>query len=344
MTEIGVVMEPSARYTARLAARIEEMGFESLVSPDTQNLYGDPYQQLALAAANTKTLKLGPGVTHPVTRVAAVTASALATLQIESGGRAICGMGRGDSAAAHIGKRQATTEELRRYAEDVRSYLAGGDVMIGEHRSTMRWINPGDMPTVPIDIACTGPKTIRMAADTADRISFAVGSAPERLDWALETCRARLEETGRDRSEISIGAYINLVCHEDKKQAINIARVVAGLIAHFTGMKAAPVDHLPPQLKPLAVKLKTQYDMKHHAQEGGSHLELVDDEFVDWFAICGLPQECIDRLSGLVEKGLDHIHLLGGSAVAEPHGARIEGSVNQMELFATEVMPAIRAL
>ena len=42
----------------------------------------------------------------------------------------------------------------------------------------MRWIKPGDVPPVPIDIACTGPKTIELAADVADRVSFAVGSAP----------------------------------------------------------------------------------------------------------------------------------------------------------------------
>lgn len=342
MTEFGMIMEPSAGYTANLAARIEAMGFDLLLTPDTQNLAADPYGQLSLAAASTTNLKLGTGVTNPVTRAAAVTAGAVATLQLESGGRAVCGLGRGDSSAAHIGRRQANTRELREYALAIQSYVRGGDVMIGDKATTMRWIQPGDMPPVPVDIACTGPRTIRMAVDVADRISFAVGSAPEQIDWALEVLNQRLGETGRDRSEISVGAYINLVCDPDESRAIELARTIAGLVAHFAGMKHAPLEHLPPQLKPLATKLKREYDMKHHAQRAGSHLALVDDAFVDWFSIAGPAQKCIDRLGVLIDKGLEHVYILGGSAVAFPHGERITASVDQAEYFAAGVLPHFR--
>ncbi len=105
MTEFGIVMEASPGYTARLATEIEAMGFDYLLCPDTQNLSPDPYGQLNLAAAATSSLHLGTGVTNPVTRDAAVTATAIASLQQESGNRAICVIGRGDSSAAHIGKR-----------------------------------------------------------------------------------------------------------------------------------------------------------------------------------------------------------------------------------------------
>jgi 5,10-methylenetetrahydromethanopterin reductase len=342
MTEFGMVMEPSAGYTAKLAARIEKMGFDVLLTPDTQNLAGDPYGQLSLAAANTTTLKLGTGVTNPVTRVAAVTASAMATLQIESKGRAICGLGRGDSSAAHIGSRQANTKELREYAQAIQSYVRGGDVIIGEKVSTMRWIQPGDIPAVPVDIACTGPRTIRMAADVADRVSFAVGSVPQRIEWALGVLNARLEETGRNRSELSVGAYVNLVCDPDQARATELARMISGMVAHFSGMKNSPTDHLPAQLQPIAMRLKSEYDMKHHAQRAGSHLDFVDDAFVDWFSIAGPAQKCIDRLGELIDKGLDHVYILGGSPVAFPHGERVTAAVDQTGHFAADVLPHFR--
>jgi 5,10-methylenetetrahydromethanopterin reductase len=342
MTEFGMIMEPVAGYTAELAERIELMGFDLLLTPDTQNLAGDPYGQLSLAAARTRKLRLGTGVSNPVTRVAAVTASAMATLQIESGGRAVCGLGRGDSSAAHIGRRQATTRELRDYARAVQIYLGGGEVTMGGKPSTMRWIQPGDLPPVPVDIACTGPKTIRMAADVADRVSFAVGSAPELLQWALDTLHQRLEETGRDRSELSVGAYVNLVCDPDESRAIELARTITGLVAHFAGMKHAPTDHLPPRLESLAMRLKSEYDMKHHAQRAGSHLDFVDDAFVDWFSIAGSEHKCTDRLGALIDMGLDHVYILGGSAVAFPPGERIRASVDQTEFFAAGVLPHFR--
>ena len=88
-TEFGIVMEASPGYTARLAQQIEALGFDILLCPDTQNLSPDPFAQLALAAQTTTRLKLGTGVTNPVTRDVAVTACALATLQAESQGRVI---------------------------------------------------------------------------------------------------------------------------------------------------------------------------------------------------------------------------------------------------------------
>ncbi len=342
MTEFGIVMEPSPGYTARLAADIEAMGFDALLCPDTQCLSPDPYGQLSLAAARTSRLRLSTGVTNPFTRDSSVTAGALATLQMESGGRAMCGIGRGDSSAAHIGRRNATTAELRSYVEQLRGYLRGEEIMRGEARSRMRWLAPGTLPIVPIDIACTGPATIRMAVDVADRVTFSVGAAPERIRWALDTANDQLVKTGRDRAGVRIGAYISLVCDPDEQRAINLGRMISGMVAHFAGMKDSPVDHLPPQLKSIAIRMKSGYDMARHAQNEGAHLAMVDDEFVDWFSICGPPAKCAERLAALIGMGLDHVYLLGGSPVPSPHGARQEAMVRQTRLFAGTVMPKLR--
>ena len=339
MTEIGVVMEPVPQCSAEMASLIEDMGFDMVLCPDTQNLSADPYGQLALIANATTTLKMGTGVTHPVTRAAAVTASAMASLQEESGGRAICGIGRGDSAAAHIGKRQATTEELRNCVLTIKQYLRGEAIDVGDMQSPIRWIDPEIIKPVPIDIACTGPKTIAMACDVADRVTFAVGSATERVEWAIHTAQEQIEKTGRSRNDFKIGAYVNLICDHNEKRAISMARMLAGLVAHFTAMKKAPTEHLPNQLKPITEKLQTDYDMKNHSSEKGDHLDLIDDEFIDWFTIAGSPQKCIDRLGELIELGLDHIYLLGGSPIPEPRDARLRAMVEQTETFAKEVLP-----
>ena len=341
--EIGVVMEASPGCTAKLAKTLEDLGFDIVLCPDTQNLSADPYGQLSLAAANTTRLKLGTGVTNPLTRDAAVTASAIATLQVESGGRCICGIGRGDSSLAHIGRTNATTAQLRTCVERLRAYTSGEQVQRAGQLSGLRWLDADALSPIPIDIACTGPKTIRMAADVADRISFAVGSAPERIEWALATAKQRLKETGRKRSDVQIGAYINLVCDPDEHTAIGLGRMISGMVAHFAGMKNAPLDHLPAKLKPLAEKMQQGYDMKRHGQDGGAHLSLVNDEFVDWFSICGPPDKCLERLQEILQFDLDHIYILGGSRVATPHSARQIAMVEQTRLFAEAVMPQLRA-
>ena len=341
-TEFGIVMEASPGYTARLAREIEAMGFDILLSPDTQNLSPDPFSQLALATQVTSRLRLGTGVTNPVTRDVAVTACAFSTLQAESGGRMICGIGRGDSSAAHIGVRNGTTAQLRTFVERLKAYTRGETVDRDGTPSRMRWYESLPVEPLLVDIACTGPQTIRMAVDVGDRISFAVGSAPERLRWAMDVALARLAETGRARDSIRIGAYVNLVCDQDEQRAIQLGRMISGMVAHFAGMKDAPLDHLPPRLKDLAAKMQTGYDMKHHAQESGSHLGAVPDDFVDWFSICGPPAKCRERLAELLGMGLDHIYQLGGSPVAHPHGPRQEGMVRQAALYANEVLPHFR--
>ena len=339
MTEVGIVMEASPGFTAPLAAEIEALGFDYLLCPDTQNLSPDPFAQLALAAQTTTRLKLGTGVTNPVTRDAAVTACALATLQAESKGRVICGIGRGDSSAEHIGVRNGTTAQLRTFVQRLQAYTRGETIDRNGQPSRLRWFDSVTVDPVPVDIACTGPKTIAMAVDTGERISFAVGSAPERVAWAMDTAKAQLAKSGRPRKDVSIGAYVNLVCDADEGRAINLGRMISGMVAHFAGMKNAPLDHLPAQLRPLAEHMQSGYDMEHHAQEEGEHLTEVNDDFVDWFSICGPPDKCRERLQELVDLGLDHIYLLGGSPVAHPHGERQAAMVEQSRLFAREVLP-----
>lgn len=67
----------------------ERDGWDGLYFPDTQCLAGDIYSAMCLAAKATKHLKVGTAVTNPVTRHPSVTASAIATVQVESDGRAV---------------------------------------------------------------------------------------------------------------------------------------------------------------------------------------------------------------------------------------------------------------
>ena len=87
--------------------------------------------------------------------------------------------------------------------------------------------------------------------------------------------------------------------------------------------------------------MKSGYDMARHAQNEGGHLQMVDDQFVDWFSICGPPAKCLERLQALIGLGLDHVNLLGGSPVSSPHGARQEAMIQQTRLFAEKVMPRL---
>src|SRR5688572_16284968 len=108
-----------------MARQAEADGFDGLSLGDTQCLMADPFVGLTAAAQVTETLKLGVGVTNPVTRHPAVTACAIASVHAESGGRAILGIGRGDSAVSKLGRRAASVHEFETYVERLQRYLSG---------------------------------------------------------------------------------------------------------------------------------------------------------------------------------------------------------------------------
>ena len=113
MTEFWQLTFPMPGQSENTARRVEQAGWDGLYFADTQCLSGDIYSAMCLAAKATTHLKIGTAVTNPVTRHPAVTASAIATVQVESAGRAVLGIGRGDSSLGYLGQKPASATTLR---------------------------------------------------------------------------------------------------------------------------------------------------------------------------------------------------------------------------------------
>src|SRR5580765_4672031 len=112
--QFGFTLKPEhpASETVELARRAEAAGFDYGWLFDSHVLWRDPYPLLTLIARETERLRLGTCVTNPGSREPSVTASALALLQIVSGGRMQLGIGRGDSARRVLGRAPTTLAAL----------------------------------------------------------------------------------------------------------------------------------------------------------------------------------------------------------------------------------------
>ncbi len=106
-TEVWTQAVPEPAIAEAFARRAEAAGWDGVVVVDSQNLTGDPYVGLAMMGKATERIGLATGVTNPVTRHPAATASAIASVQEFSGGRAVLGIGRGDSALFQLGQEPA---------------------------------------------------------------------------------------------------------------------------------------------------------------------------------------------------------------------------------------------
>lgn len=336
----------------RRAKRVEAAGYDGVIIVDSQNLSGDCYVALAMAAAETERIKLGTGVTNPFTRHAAVTACAIATVHAVSGGRAWLGIGRGDSALAHLGYAPASPEVLATYLRKLQGYLRGEEVPFDDDgnldslglanqptSSRIEWLRPGRYPKVTVDVAATGPKVIRIAAQLADSITFAVGADPARLQWAIDTARAARGVAELDPDDIQLGAYINCVVEDDPAAAADLGRGGLTVFTRFSTMHGTPVGPTSETERSVMKGLHDAYDMNRHATAHGPQAATLTNEFAQEYGIFGPPKYCAERLAEVVHMGLTRLVIVGPSRDLDPErGERAEAR------FAGEVIPAVREI
>ncbi len=330
--KLWMLTHSNARHAASTAVRAEAAGWAGMLVVDSQNLAGDSYVALTLAATRTSRLGLGTGVTNSVTRHPAVTASAAMAVQDVSAGRMVLGIGRGDSALAHLGRSPAHFRSFAAYVVALQKYLRGegvdfeafpipfewaspiADLQLADHpvNSRLRWLQ-GAIPKVPVEVAATGPLVIRLAAREADRVMFTLGAVPDRLRWGMSEAKAAAPDRPPE-NPLRFGAYVNLVCHPDRAIARSLVRGGLTTFARFSVMHGELSGPASAQQRLVFQALHDGYDMRAHTRADSAQATLMDDAFVDDFAIAGPPDHCIDRLNELKALGIDKVVISGPTA------------------------------
>jgi 5,10-methylenetetrahydromethanopterin reductase len=346
-------------YTVRVAQRAEAEGWDGLGLVDSQNLAGDPFIELALSATVTSRLLLATAVTNPFTRHPAAAATAIATVHAESRGRAVFGVGRGDSALAHLGLSPAPVARFEQYMRQLQGYLAGEEVPFtvaadtvaademhssddlamagGPSASRLRWIVGSPLAKVPVDVAASGPKVIALAARLAERVTFAVGADVDRVAWAIDVARRARADAGLSPDGLGLGVYVPVLVHPDRAVArIHISGGLASY-ARFSVMHGTVNGPADAPSRDVLTAVHDAYDMEHHFRHGSPQSTVLTDDVIDQFGIAGPPEYCIERLSQLVALGLDKLFILGGGIDLDRDAARASHTA-----FVEEVLPVLR--
>jgi len=359
--EIWSAGVPAPRGILHVARDLEEQGWDGLNVVDSQNLAADPFVALAMAATVTTRLKLGTGVSNPITRTAAALAASAASVQSVSRGRMTLGIGRGDSALAHLGRAPARLKQFERYLGHLRAYLAGEAVPFEElvdipaeaappladlelahapDASRIGWIADAVAKggRVPVEVAATGPKVIGVAARQGDRVMFALGADPARIAWGMDVARTARREAGLDPNGVAFGAYVPFACHSDIDVARDLARGSLTVAARFAIMHGKTAGPLSDASKAVMAELRQSYDMMKHTQGDSAQAAVLTPAFIDEYAVVGPPEHAVERLKALRALGLGKVVLLGS---LRP-GKDGEGAVGK-RLFETEALPRLRA-
>ena len=313
----------------------ERSGFDVVGVGDTQGGYRELYVSLALAALHTSRARIGPMVTNPVTRHAAVTASAIATIDRLSAGRAVLGIGTGGSAVWTLGRPPATIAELRDYVETLRSLMRHGEATVDGRRVGVSGI---ERP-VPVWMTAEGPRALRLAGALADAVVLHTGTSVAAIDW----CRAALHEgaasAGRDAEEIEIWMMLKSSIADSREAALGtITSDLAGSAQHAFRTRAADKGVPPDLLEPIRELLR-RYDVHQHAVAGGVNGDVVAelglaDFLADQFGLVGTPDDCVKRLVSLQQRGVHGV--LVPAAGPDPLGL--------IHRLGSDVIPHLRAV
>ena len=291
----------------RLVKLAEDVGFEYAWITDHYN-NKNVYETLALIAANTETIKMGPGVTNPYVRSPAISASAIATIDEISNGRATFGIGPGDKAtfdALGIAWEKPVST-IKAAIADINTLLAGGKTEAGAALGGAKKVQDA----IPIYMGAQGPKMLETAGEIADGVLINA-SNPKDYEAAMPMIKKGIGDQAKD---FDVAAYTATSIGTDSEAAKNAAKIVVAFIAAGSPPPVIARHGLPEGFNEQMGAFLAKGDF-------GGAIGAVTDEALDAFSVCGTPDEFIPKIEGLAEMGVTQY--VAGS----PVGKNVEESI-----------------
>lgn len=289
---IGISPRESLADWAKLASDLEDRGVDRIWLIDSQMAMKDVYAGLITAALGTHRVQLGPGVTNLLTRDPTVTASAIAAVAEISGGRALLGVGAGDSAVKALGRRPSRIAELELGLARLRELL-------GEQL-------PYAVPPVRIHLAVSRPRMCRLAGRLADGAIIMGAAQPDLLREQLGWIEQGIADASRSRSDLELSFVAPTSIAEDSAAALGDVRSWASAQARLL----ADVEDLPASLvghRQELLAAKAGYDYGEHLSTRAAHQRAVSDELIAKLAVAGTAEQCATRVQELRETGIDRL-------------------------------------
>lgn len=310
---VGVSLEPRRYDSLTTSVQIAEVaGIDTIAFGDSQSMYREVFVSLAVAAMKTNLPRLQVVTTNPVTRHPSVVASAIATINELSQGRAALTYATGDSAVRNIGKRPARIREVQSAITTVRDLIENGCSTWEGDNVQFNW----DADPVPIFMVAEGPKTLETAGRIADGVFIGGGVRPEVIADGVERVREAAIGAGRDPDDIEYWAPARFNVRETSTEAIDELKTNLAAAAHHVFQHSIEEKHVPEKHREAIKTLHQKYDPGEHMQYNQSHnRELVErlgltEYLADRFTVAGSPARCTEKLAELADTELDGVLLL----------------------------------
>jgi len=304
-----------------LAKVSEELGFSHVWVGDSHLIWREAYVNLAAIALSTSKVKLGTGVTNPLTRHPSVLASAYATLEEYAPGRMIVGIGLGDSSVETMGMKPSTLANFEKSLQQMRELFAGKEAELPSGK--IHLLHPCKSK-VSIYVAASGPKMLELSGRIADGIIVLVGVADEYIAHAKEKIAAGAKAAGRKLEDINLVLWVPCAVSDSSPAKDAVKAHVARVVAH-------PLPYvLDPNEQKVLAEIRKTYDYYHHMDQQANHAEVIPDWLVDKFAVAGTVDQCRAQIARIKKTAIQQIAIIPYSCPGEDREATIRGFAKAM--------------
>ncbi len=301
---LGVSPREDMRRFIQLAKAAEDRGIDTFWVIDSQLAMKDAYVALSIGLWETERLKFGTGVTNLITRDITVTANAMATLSDIGQGRALLGLGAGDSAVFPLGLEPSRIKDLSRGMTDLRHLLHGQEVQLRPDLSARLSFTPTHYP--PIYLAASRPRMLDLAGRVADGVIVMGPANAETARGQIEAVRHGEQEAGRPAGSTVIDLWVTIAIDHGDGSAVNDVRSWASAQArHMShwGTLPSSLEQFKDEMEDAA---KT-YEFSQHLSLQAGHASSVSNDLARALAVAGTPDQCATRLRELIATGPDRI-------------------------------------
>jgi len=317
--------------------RAEELGYSSAWFADSQMIWSDVYACLAVAATRTSSIRIGTGVSVVGTRVAPVTAAAIATINRLAPGRTFLGIGNGNTAWRLMGHKPVALAEFEEYVRVVRTLLDGEEADFASRGKTTKiqfetaHLGYLDLDHhIPIYVSGFGPRSQEMAGRYGDGLVTSMPNHPAFFDRAWVNVQRGADSVGRALTKetfptCSLTAACVLRAGEDLRSDRVIdtlgSMVISGYHYSYDQVRnygTEPPRHLADGWEEYCALVESVPEERRHRRIHVGHCmwlepderKFVTPERIRTACLVGSGSEIVEQLEAMERAGLTEVMLL----------------------------------
>ena len=317
-----------------LITRAENLGYDFCWVSDTQMIRSNPWAGLALAAQQTRSIRIGTGVAVAGLRLAPVTANGIATINRLAPGRTFLGIGTGNTAMRAMGQPPMGVKAFEDYIKIVQALLRGEEIdytlngvthPIQFQNQEFKYIDVEHH--IPVHVGGFGPRAQALAGRIGDGLITGIprgGTIPQ----ALANVKKGAAKAERSLNGFETFALVNILMLKPGEKLTDdaiIQQCGSAIMAnvHFIvdWVKESgnpPPDYILPfweeyidfHKKRDAKRAHMKLHQSHYSYLDPDEARFITPEIIKAFTIAGQPEEMVEQIKELESQGLDGINFI----------------------------------